>query len=196
VRWAATRRTPPVRRRITAPNLRPLRPVLVPGPRFEEAKLLVEYLIHIAEEFDHDPVGIVVINGDVVTDDVADRPPGQLDIVVREQIACPLDVRPIAHLERHVRYKGPGIAQKIHGVVVAAAAQEGEKVAAPVRHPESQLSFANNTTTTVASWPRQRSRRSELAYAISARIMNRLADSTAGTASTATRPTTTNTKTI
>jgi hypothetical protein len=35
-----------------------------------------------------------------------------------------------------------------------------------------------------------------LAYAISARIMNRLADSTAGTAGTATRPTTTNTKTI
>ena len=97
------------------------------------------------------------------------------------------------NLERDVRYKGPGIAQKIHGVVVAAAAQEGEKVAAPVRHPESQLSFANNTTTTVASWPRQRSRRSELAYAISARIMNRLADSTAGTA---TRPPMTNTKTI
>jgi hypothetical protein len=83
VRWAATRRTPPVRRRITAPNLRPLRPVLVPGPRFEEAKLLVEYLIHIAEEFDHDPVGIVVINGDVVTDDVADRPPGSLILLRR-----------------------------------------------------------------------------------------------------------------
>src|SRR5271166_1350843 len=48
------------------PGLRPLRRVLVPGPRLEIAELLVLHLIELAEQFDHLIVGIAVIGGDVV----------------------------------------------------------------------------------------------------------------------------------
>jgi hypothetical protein len=48
------------------PGLRPLRRVLVPGPRLEIAELLVFHLIELAEQFDHLIVRIAVIGGDVV----------------------------------------------------------------------------------------------------------------------------------
>ena len=107
---AARHRAPPVRRRIVAPHFRSLRPVLVPGPRLEEAELLVEHLVHVAEKLDHHAVGIVVIDGDVVADDVADRPPGELDVVARQEIAGALDVRPVADLEGDVMDRGRAVA--------------------------------------------------------------------------------------
>src|ERR1700716_567731 len=39
---------------VGAPDLRPLRPVLVPGPRLEIAELLVVHLVEIGEELDRD----------------------------------------------------------------------------------------------------------------------------------------------
>src|SRR5262249_45587363 len=67
---AVRHRPPPVRRRIVAPHLRSLRPVLVPGARLEKAELLVVHLVHLAEEFDHHAVRTLMIDRDVVTDNV------------------------------------------------------------------------------------------------------------------------------
>ena len=56
---------------------------------------------------------------------------------VREKVAGAVDLGLVAHLEGDVM-KLPSSLQEIDGVVVAAAAQEGEEVAAPVRHPEAE----------------------------------------------------------
>src|SRR6476469_7620879 len=72
---------------VVAPYRRPLRPVLVPGPRLEIAELLVMHLVEIGEELDRDAVGILVIDRDVVPDQVADRPPEQLDVLAGEEVA-------------------------------------------------------------------------------------------------------------
>jgi len=53
-----------------------------------------------------------VIDRDVVADDVADRPPGEMDIVVRKHVAGALDVRPVAHLEGDVMDGRVRIAQE------------------------------------------------------------------------------------
>src|SRR6185312_16010931 len=80
-------RPPVVGGGVVAPDLRPLRPVLVPGPRLEIAELLVVHLVEIGEELDRDAVGILVIDRDVVPDQVADRPPEQLDVLAGEKVA-------------------------------------------------------------------------------------------------------------
>src|ERR1700758_1854038 len=64
--WAVRHRPPPVRRRVVAPDLGALRPVLMPGPRLEKAELFVVHLIHLAEEFYHDAVRAPVIDRNIV----------------------------------------------------------------------------------------------------------------------------------
>jgi hypothetical protein len=54
----------------------------MPRPRLEKAELFVVHLIHLAEEFDHDAVGIAVIDRNIVPDNVAQRPPGERDLVL------------------------------------------------------------------------------------------------------------------
>src|SRR5204863_4532124 len=131
-------RSPPIRRRIVAPNLWPLRPVLMPRSWLEKAELFVVHLIHFAEELDHDAIGVPVIDRDIVPDDVAERSPGELDIVLGQEIAGTLDVGPVAHLERDVMNGGLGVTEEIHGVMIAAAAQKSEEIAAPVGNAKTQ----------------------------------------------------------
>src|SRR5580692_3136540 len=84
-----------IRRRRRAPNIglaalpgfRPLRRVLMPGPRLEIAEVLVDHLVELAEEFDHLIVRIAVIGGEVVTGPVAQRPPDDRNFPLAEQIA-------------------------------------------------------------------------------------------------------------
>ena len=38
------------------------------------------HLVHLAEKFDDDAVGVLVIDRDVMADDVTHRPPGELDL--------------------------------------------------------------------------------------------------------------------
>ena len=129
---------PIIRRRVIAPDLRPLRAVLVPRPRLEIAELLVVHQVEIGEELDRDAVGVLVIDRDVVSDEVADRTPKQLDVLAREEVAGAVDLGFVAQLEREVVNIGVVGLQQIDRVVVAAAAQEGEEIAAPVRHFESE----------------------------------------------------------
>src|SRR5262249_12174376 len=135
---AVRHRPPPVRGRVVSPDLGPLRPVLMPGPRLEKAELLVGHLIHFAEKLDHHAVGTLVIDGDVVADNVAQRAPGQLDLVLGEEIAGSLDVGPVAYLKCNMMNRGLGVAQEIHGVMIAAATQEGEEIASPIRDAETE----------------------------------------------------------
>ena len=110
----------------------------MPRPRLEIAELLIEHQVDVGEELDRDAVGVLVIDRDVVPDEVAERAPEQLDVLAREEVAGAVDLGFVAQLEREVVNIGVVGLQQIDRVVVAAAAQEGEEVAAPVRHFESE----------------------------------------------------------
>src|ERR1700682_554825 len=80
------------------PGFRPLRRVLMPGPRLEIAEVLVHHLVELAEEFDHLIVGIAVIGGDVVAGAVAQRSPDDRDLALAEPVAGLLQVDEILQL--------------------------------------------------------------------------------------------------
>src|SRR5579884_3458070 len=61
------------------PGFRPLRRVVMPGPRLEIAELLVDHLVELAEELDDLVVRIAVVGGDVVAGAVAQRSPDDRD---------------------------------------------------------------------------------------------------------------------
>src|SRR5579862_1998427 len=84
------------------PGFRPLRRVLMPGPRLEIAEALVHHLVELAEEFDHLIVRIAVIGGDVVARPVAQRAPDDRNLALAEQVAGILQVDEILQLEGHV----------------------------------------------------------------------------------------------
>src|SRR4029077_176866 len=104
---------PIIRRRVVAPDLRPLRAVLVPRPRLEIAELLVVHQVEIGEELDRDAVGVLVIDRDVVSDEVADRTPKQLDVLAREEVAGAVDLGFVAQLEREVVNIGVSACRKL-----------------------------------------------------------------------------------
>src|SRR5262245_38147754 len=95
---------------------------------------------------------------DVVPDEVADRTPEQLDVLAREEVASAVDLGFVAQLEREVVNVGVVGLQQIDRVVIAAAAQEGEEIAAPIRHFESEHVAKNFTVAATsgvckATWP-------------------------------------------
>src|SRR5580704_9418022 len=96
------RRRPPDVGLAALPGFRPLRRVLMPGPRLEIAEVLVHHLVELAEEFDHLIVRIAVIGGDVVPGAVAQRAPDDRDLALAEQVAGILQVDEILQLEGHV----------------------------------------------------------------------------------------------
>src|SRR5262249_44568269 len=55
-----------------------------------------------------------------------------------EEIAGSLDVGPVAYLKCNMMNRGLGVAQEIHGVMIAAATQEGEEIASPIRDAETE----------------------------------------------------------
>src|SRR5262249_39421093 len=130
--WTVRHRSPPIGGRIVAPYLRPLRPVLVPRPRLEKAELFVVHLIHLAEEFDHHAIGIAVIDCNIVAYYMPQRSPGERDLVLGQKIGSAFDIGPLAHFKGDMMDCGLSVAQKVHGVMIAAATQKGEEVAAPV----------------------------------------------------------------
>ena len=79
-----------------------------------------------------------MIGGDVVADHMAQRPPDQLHLLLGKIIAGLMDVAPIAQLEGDVMQALGLVAGEVDGVVIDAAAQEGEVIAHPVGHAEAQ----------------------------------------------------------
>jgi len=61
---------------------RPQRHLLVPGPGLPVAELLILHESHLAVDLDPDAVAVAMIGRDVVADDMAERPPDQLDAVL------------------------------------------------------------------------------------------------------------------
>src|SRR5580704_13837146 len=74
------------------PGFRPLRRVLMPGPRLEVAEVLVDHLVELAEELDHLIVGVAVVGGDVVPWPMAQRAPDDRNLALAEQVAGILQV--------------------------------------------------------------------------------------------------------
>src|SRR5262245_37310931 len=129
---------PVIAQRIRPPHLRPLRPILVPGPRVEIAERLVLHEVHLAEELDPNLIRVALIDRDVVADDVAAGSPNQMNVVLGKPFAGALDLRPILDLERDVMKLRNFIHHEIDGVVIGAAAQKREGVIAPVRHAKAE----------------------------------------------------------
>src|SRR5262245_28237500 len=129
---------PVIAQRIRPPHLRPLWPILVPGPRIEIAERLVFHEVHLAEELDPNLIRVAVIDRNVVADDVAAGPPNQMNVVLGEPFAGSLDLRPVLHLERDVMELRNLVHPEIHGVMIGPAAQKREGLVAPVRHPETE----------------------------------------------------------
>src|SRR4029077_7914663 len=77
--------------RVGGPDLRLLRLVLMPGARLKISVRLVLHLIKLAIELHDLSVRIAVIDENVVSDDVAARPPDEVVLVAAEEIARALN---------------------------------------------------------------------------------------------------------
>src|SRR5437879_3250225 len=73
-----------------APDLWPLRTVRMPRPWIEIAELLIQDLIELGKEFDHVLIRVAMIDRDVVSGAMAQWPPNDRDLVMREHIAAVL----------------------------------------------------------------------------------------------------------
>src|SRR2546430_7175938 len=131
-------KAPVIAQRIRPPHFRPLRSVLVPRTRVEIAKRLVLHQIHFAEELDPHLIRVAVINRDVVPDDVTAGTPNQMDIVFGEPFAGSLNFGPVLDLEGDVVELRHFIDHEIDRVVIGSAAQERERLIAPIRHAKAQ----------------------------------------------------------
>ena len=110
----------------------------MPGPPLEKAELFVVHLIHLAEEFDHDAIGILVIDRNIVPNDMPVRSPGERDLVLGQKIAGAFDIGPVAHFKGDMMDRGLGVTEKVDGVMIAAATQKREEVAPPVGNAKAQ----------------------------------------------------------
>src|SRR5262245_5439024 len=136
--WAR-RRAPAGDRAVgAAPHLRPLRLVLVPGARVEDADLLIQNLIQLGEELDHLLIGIAMIDRHVVPRAVAQRPPDDRNAILRKHVTAVLQMREVAQLERKVVQVGVLAPHEVDGVVIGVAAHEHEDVLDPVRDAEAE----------------------------------------------------------
>src|SRR5262249_32492430 len=93
----ARRRAPAGLRAVGArPYLRPLRLILMPGARIEDADLLIQNLIKLGKELDHLLIGIAMVDRHVVSRSMAQRAPDDRDAVLRKHIAAVLEMREVA----------------------------------------------------------------------------------------------------
>ena len=97
-------------------------------------------LIHLAEELDHHAIRILMIDRNIVPDNMPQRSPGERDLVLGQKIAGAFDIGPVAHFKRDMMDRRLRVTEKIDGVMIAAAAQKGEEVAAPVGDAKAEES--------------------------------------------------------
>src|ERR1700716_2265744 len=107
---------PPARDRaiFAAPHFWPLRTIRMPGPRIEIAEFLVQHLVELGEELDHVLVRIAVVDRDIVSGTMTQRPPDDRDAVMRQHIATLLDRREVPLLEGDVVHLGAFAADEVH----------------------------------------------------------------------------------
>ena len=100
--------------------------------------LIAQVRLHFTEELDPHLVGIAVIDGDVVADDMAAGTPHQMNVVLSKPLAGPLNLGPVFHLKRNMMELRYLIDYKIDRVVIRSAAKEGECIIAPVGHTKAE----------------------------------------------------------
>ena len=79
-----------------------------------------------------------MIGSDVVTDEMSDRPPHEMNVIARQEVAGALDLGHVGDLECDVVQPLFLVTREVDGVVVATAAQESEAIAHPIRHLEAE----------------------------------------------------------
>src|SRR5258708_19665 len=111
----------------------------MPGTRLEIAEALVLHLVEFAIELHDLPVGVTMIDEDIVADDVAARSPDQMIVVAAEEVARALNFRPVLHLEGDVmHFLVRAMRGEVHRGMVGPATHENKKIASPVRHAEPE----------------------------------------------------------
>ena len=90
------------RRRVRDPVFGPLRVVLMPRSWLEVSEFLARDPVQVAEELDHVPVGVGVVDEHVVPDTVTPGTPDQANAVRRERVAGAQQLRAVAELEGEV----------------------------------------------------------------------------------------------
>lgn len=110
----------------------------MPQLRIKISQGLVGHLIELRVELDDLAIWIAVISEDIVSRPVASWSPDQRKPPPTEQVACALDMSNVRQLEGDVMHSLIGITQKVHGMVIRPAAEEGEEVADPIGFPEIQ----------------------------------------------------------
>ena len=84
------------------------------------------HLVHLAIELDPHIVGIAMIGRDVVADDVTARPPHQSNVVLGQEVAGAVQLRPVPDLEGDVVELGLRVIDEIDRVMIDAAAHEAK----------------------------------------------------------------------
>src|SRR5215470_12680974 len=131
-------KSPVIPQRLLRPHLWPLRAVLVPWPRIEISERFVLHLIHFAEQFDADIVACAMIGCHVVADDMATGSPDKTQVVLGEEVAGAMNLRPILDLEGNVMELRGWIDHEVDAVMIDGTTQECKGVVAPVGHSESE----------------------------------------------------------
>src|SRR5271170_5762039 len=99
------------------------RKVLVPGTRLAHAQLRKEY-VHLGIELDENPVGVVMVGGEIVTRRVAGRPPKRRRSGMGQLVASGWMSRVVSQLEGDVVNPGLGDMYEVDHMVIAVACQE------------------------------------------------------------------------
>src|SRR5437879_13634682 len=111
--------------------------IAMPWPRLEITKLLV-HAVQFGEKLGDQAGRAAMIGEKVVADTVPARAPNHLVAINAEEIARWLYVGPVAQLESGVEVPVRAGLHQIDGVMVGAAAQEGEEVTQPVRFAKAE----------------------------------------------------------
>jgi len=129
--WAGN--TPDVgRSKARVPDFWALGKFLMPWLRIKIAERFIAHLIKLGVEFDDLPIRVVVIGENVVSRSMASRSPDERNATPAKMITRIFNMSDIAQLKCDVMHSLIGIVQKIDGVVIWPAAQEGKEVADPV----------------------------------------------------------------
>jgi hypothetical protein len=69
---------------------------------------------------------------------MAERSPNQLDRILLQDLAFPLEFSPVLHFERNVMKTWRLIMDEVHGVMIHAAPKKCEVIADPIRYAEAK----------------------------------------------------------
>jgi hypothetical protein len=110
----------------------------MPRTRLPVSERLVLHHVHLAVDLDANPIGVPVISGHIVPNDVARRSPDKLNSVLLQDFASALQLGPILHFERNMMQGRRLVVDEIHRVMIHSASQKRKMVTNPVRRSKSK----------------------------------------------------------